>query len=115
MVLASEVVGKEVIESKGFNIGKISDVQLDENDWKVLALEVLLNKDVAEEHHLRHRFRRTKVLISVDHIQGVGDKIILKGSKDEILKLIASSPMTGSAEIEPGNPTPEPVNNKPTA
>ena len=90
-MLAKEILGKEVIGANGFKLGEIDDIQFDEKTWKIGSIEVHLQKDIAEEHHLRHRFRKTQVLISVDHIQGVGDRVILKEAKDELLKLIAST------------------------
>jgi sporulation protein YlmC with PRC-barrel domain len=88
-LLTSEISGKEVIDSQGYELGKITDAKFDEKEWKVLAFEVQLEKDVAEEHQLTHRFRKTRILIDVEHIQSVGDKVILKGPKKDLLKLIA--------------------------
>ncbi len=106
-MLTNEIVGKEVIGSDGFQLGKIRDTEFDENTWKLNSLEVRLEKDVAEEHHLRHRFRKTRVLINVDHVQSVGDKVILKGSKEDLLKLIASA--TSTVPEEQKQQVPEPV------
>ena len=94
MMLTNEIVGKEVIGSDGFKVGKIRDTEFDEKTWKLNSLEIQLEKDVAEEHHLRHRFRKTRVLIHVDYVQSVGDRVILKGSKEDLLKLVASSAST---------------------
>ena len=118
-MLTNEIVGLEVLGSNGFKLGKIRDTEFDVNTWKLNSFEVQLDKDVAEEHHLRHRFRKTRVLINVDHVQGVGDKVILKGSKEDLLKLIASATSTvpeeqnqqqipeaiagGSSEVQPSN------------
>jgi sporulation protein YlmC with PRC-barrel domain len=93
-MLTNEIEGKEVIGLDGFKLGKISDTEFDVNTWKLNSVEVHLEKDVAEEHHLRHRFRKTRVLINVDHVQSVGDRVILKGSKEDLLKLIASATST---------------------
>ena len=90
-LLTAEIVGKEVIGSEGDTLGKVIDTQFDERTWRVLALEVHLEKEVAEEHQLRHRLRKTVVSVSVEHIQSVGDKVVLKGLKEDLLKLIASS------------------------
>jgi len=95
LVLAGELLGKEVISSQGQFIGKISDLEFDEKDWRVIAFSVELNKEVAEEQNLRRRFRKSRVSINVDHVQGVGDRVVLKGSKEDILKLIAATPMSG--------------------
>ena len=80
-LLTAEIAGKEVIGSEGDTLGKVTDIQFDEKNWRVLALEVHLEKAVAEEHQLRHRLRKTRVSVSVDHIQAVGDKVVLKGSE----------------------------------
>jgi sporulation protein YlmC with PRC-barrel domain len=90
-LLTAEIVGKEVIGSEGDTLGRVIDTQFDEKNWRVLALEVHLEKEVAEEHQLRHRLRKTVVSVSVEHIQAVGDKVVLKGLKEDLLKLIASS------------------------
>jgi sporulation protein YlmC with PRC-barrel domain len=90
-MLANEIMGREVIGSSGFKLGKISDIEFDEKTWKVNSLQVHLEKEVAEEHELRHRFRKTKVMIHVDHVQALGERIILKGSREDLLKLIASA------------------------
>ncbi|HVB12631.1 MAG TPA: PRC-barrel domain-containing protein [Nitrososphaerales archaeon] len=93
-MLTNEILGMEVIGSDGFKLGKIKDTEFDESTWKINSLEVHLEKDVAEEHHLRHRFRKTRVLIGVDHIQSLGDRVILKGSKEDLLTLVASATST---------------------
>jgi sporulation protein YlmC with PRC-barrel domain len=90
-LLTAEISGKEVIGSEGDKLGKVIDTQFDEKSWKVIALEVHLEKEVAEEHQLRHFLRKTLVLVSVEHIQAVGDKVVLKGTKEDLLTLIASS------------------------
>lgn len=90
-MLTNEIIGMEVIGSSGFKLGRITDTESDEKTWKVNSIQVHLEKDVAEEHELRHRFRRTLVLINIDHVQAVGDKVILKGSREDLLKLIASA------------------------
>jgi sporulation protein YlmC with PRC-barrel domain len=90
-MLTKKIVGTEVIASNGFKLGEVEDIEFSEKDWIVSSLEVRLEKEVAEAHNLRHRFKKTRVLIHVDHIQAVGDRIILKESKEDLLKLIAST------------------------
>jgi len=104
-MLADEIIGKEVVGLSGYDLGKVSNLQVDERQWKVVALEIHLDKDVAEEHRLRHRFRRTKVLINVEHVQGVGDRVVLKGSREDLLKLVAASPPIGPQEKEEASST----------
>ncbi len=75
----------------GDKLGVVHDVQFDEKGWSVIAIGVELEKEVAEEHNMGRRFRKTEVLINVKYIQAVGDKVVLTGSKKDLLQLIGSS------------------------
>ena len=91
-MLGSEIIGKEVIGSQGDKLGTVHDIQFDEKGWNVSAIGVRLEKNVADEYNLAHRFRRTEVLIDVKHIQAVGDRVILTGSKKELLQIVTPLP-----------------------
>jgi len=86
------MIGVEVIGSEGKKLGAITNVKIDEKNWGVIAIEVQLEEAVAKEHKLKRRFKRTRVMINVERIQSVGDRMILKGSNEELLKLIGSTP-----------------------
>lgn len=90
-MLGSEIIRKEVIGSQGEKLGTVHDIQFDEKGWSVLAIVVQLEKDVADEYNLGRRFKKTQVLINVKYIQAVGDKVILTGSRKELLQLVTSS------------------------
>ena len=106
-------MGKEVIGAQGFRLGKIEDTVFDEKSWRVTSLKVKLEKDVAEKYNLRQRFRKSHVIISVEYVSAVGDRVLLKSSNEEIMKLISgmpspvpeqptATPMTGeSRQIDP--------------
>jgi sporulation protein YlmC with PRC-barrel domain len=103
-LLTARIIGMEVIESQGYRLGTVSDIQFDEENWRLVAFEVQLEDAVAKEHQLKRRFRRTRVLINVERVQSVGDKVILRGSKEDLLKLIAtSSGQAGTQEQVQGN------------
>ncbi len=91
-MLTNEILGKEVIASNGFKLGTITDTEFDENTWKVTSLEVHLEKEIAEEYNLRQRLKKTKVLIHADHVQAVGERVILRGAREDLLRLIGSAP-----------------------
>ena len=44
----SELIGKE-LSCEGLNVGKISDVTIDGEEWKVTPLEIELRKEAAKE------------------------------------------------------------------
>ena len=67
----SELIGKEVLDKSGNNVGKVSDIEINYPEWKVdhLIVRIGLIK---------------KVPIKVDNIDQIGDKIILKTAKAEV-------------------------------
>jgi sporulation protein YlmC with PRC-barrel domain len=83
-------MGREVIGSQGEKLGVVHDLQFDEKGWMVLAIRVQLEKDIADQYNLGHRFKKTEVMIDVKHIQAVGDKVILSGSSKDLLQLVTS-------------------------
>ena len=99
-MFTNEILGKEVIASNGFKLGTTTEAEFDQNTWKINSLEIHLEKDIAEEYNLRQRLRKTKVLIHVDHVQAVGEKVILKGAREDLLKLMGSAPSTPE-ELQP--------------
>jgi sporulation protein YlmC with PRC-barrel domain len=108
-MLTKEILGKEVIASNGFKLGTITEVEFDEHTWKINSLEVHLEKDIAEEYNLRQRLKKTKVLIHADHVQAVGEKVILKGAREDLLKLIGSAPQAADEPQQKEEPRPTPI------
>jgi sporulation protein YlmC with PRC-barrel domain len=111
-MFANEILGKEVIALNGFKLGTITNTEFDENSWKVTSLEIHLEKDIAEEYNLRQRLRKTKVLIHVDHVQAVGEKVILKGAREDLLKLIGSAPSVTEEQQKKEEPAQIPENTR---
>ena len=87
----SEMVGKKVVDLNGFLIGKVKDVTFDEKSWQVQSLDLQLETKVAQEFNLKKPLRSTQVSLVVEHVQGIGDGITLKISKDKLMELGASS------------------------
>lgn len=85
-------MGKEVIGAQGFRLGKVEDTAFDEKSWRVTSLKVKLEKDVAEKYSLRQRFRKSHVMVSVEYVSAVGDRVLLKSSNEEIMKLVSGTP-----------------------
>jgi sporulation protein YlmC with PRC-barrel domain len=78
------LVDKEVIGLNGWIIGTVKNVFFDETTWKVGSLDVELDGDVAKEYELKKILRSTHVPLDVSVIQGIGDKVTLKTSKEEL-------------------------------
>jgi len=52
-----ELFGKPVLGSEGHRMGKISNVVVDRNAWRVTQLEVKLDDDVAKEYGVKRALR----------------------------------------------------------
>ena len=48
MVRIEKIKGKRVIAKNGMMIGKVEDIELDENSWAVTTVEVKLDDNVAK-------------------------------------------------------------------
>ena len=70
---SKELIGREVIDSEAKYIGTVKDVEIDLKKWTVTSIIV------------KTGFIRKKVILSND-IDKVGDKVILKVTKDRIQK-----------------------------
>jgi sporulation protein YlmC with PRC-barrel domain len=85
------LLGKEVVELNGSLIGTIKNVMFDEKEWHVGSFDVQLDENVAQEFELKKVFRNYRLPLSVLHVQGIGDKVTLKTSKEELMTLLAAS------------------------
>jgi sporulation protein YlmC with PRC-barrel domain len=81
---------KEVIGLNGWIIGTVKNVIFDEKTWQVGSLDVELAGDVAKEFEMKKIFRSTHIPLGVAHVQGIGDKVSLKTSKEDLMALVGS-------------------------
>jgi sporulation protein YlmC with PRC-barrel domain len=83
-----DFVDKEVIGLNGWVIGTIKDVVFDEKTWKIGFLDVELDPEIAKEYDMKKLFRATHIPLDVDQVQGIGDKVTLKTSKEDLMTRI---------------------------
>ena len=69
----SELIGKEVLDKSGNNVGKVADFDINFPQWIVSQLMVKVSMI-------------KKVPIGIDKIDKIGDKIILKIGTDDLEK-----------------------------
>lgn len=67
----SELIGKQVLDKNGNNVGKVADFGIDLTHWTVN--QIILRIGMIK-----------KVPVGLDIIDKIGDKIILKITKDEL-------------------------------
>lgn len=70
----SELLGKQVLDKNGNNVGKVVDIDINLPQWTV-------------DHMMLKIGMIKKLPIGIDIIDKVGDKIILKITRDELEKL----------------------------
>jgi sporulation protein YlmC with PRC-barrel domain len=84
---AIEILDKEVIAQDGTNVGKIKDLLFDHSSWNVNALVVELEKSIAQEFNVKKTFGKTRIRVSVHHISGMSDRIVLRVPKHELFSV----------------------------
>ena len=70
---ASEILGKQVLDKSGNNVGKVADIGINFPQWTVNHLTVKIGMI-------------KKISIGTDKVEKIGDKIILNNTKDELEK-----------------------------
>ncbi len=71
---ASELLGKEALDKNGDRVGKVVDIDINFPQWTV-------------NHVVLRLGMIKKVPIGIDKIDKLGDKVILKITKDELEKI----------------------------
>jgi sporulation protein YlmC with PRC-barrel domain len=90
MFAKDELFNKEVVGKSGTIIGKVKDVIIDPNDWRVIALQIELESQVAEFLHMKKRIGSVHHPINVTYVQAVGDRVVLKADMADLPALMAA-------------------------
>jgi sporulation protein YlmC with PRC-barrel domain len=88
---ANDLEGKEVISKNGTLIGRSTDANIDTTTWRVTSVDVDVEGDVAKELNIKKFLSGTKFPLSVEQIEAVGSKILLKTDKEGITPHIVSA------------------------
>ncbi|RLG47174.1 MAG: hypothetical protein DRO06_03250 [Thermoproteota archaeon] len=80
----SDLLGKEVVTSDGFKLGKVEDLLVDEEGWKVTDLVVSLTRQSAKAVGLRKILGSVKVALPVETASGIGDVVTLSKPIEEV-------------------------------
>ncbi len=73
-----ELRDRTVIGADGNAIGEVAAMIVDSDSWSVKAVRVRLRREVAEQVGVSHSlFRASTVDVAVDHVQSVGDAVVL--------------------------------------
>lgn len=77
--------GRTVLSSDGIAIGEITKLFVEDTDWRVASIQVKLRKEIAERLGAsRSLLHPALVEIPTDHVQSVGDAVILTVAVDTL-------------------------------
>jgi sporulation protein YlmC with PRC-barrel domain len=80
---------RTIIAADGQVIGEVSGLILESDDWRVLAIQVTLRKDIAEQLGAgRSVFRRSTLEIPVELVQSVGPTVVLAVPSERLRGLV---------------------------
>ncbi|MGE0791410.1 MAG: PRC-barrel domain-containing protein [Sandaracinaceae bacterium] len=78
---------RDVLTQDGREIGKLSDIVIDHDSWKVVALTVRLDRDLLERFELKKpMFGTQELILPIGFISGVGDKIVLHQKLEAVIE-----------------------------
>jgi len=84
MVKVSEINGNKVITTDGFNVGKVSGAEMNDQ-WKITHIYVDLTKDATNELGFKKPvLGHITICLRVKLIQGLGDVITLTKTREEL-------------------------------
>lgn len=102
-----EFLDKDIVGSDGWKIGKSKEIICDVSTWQVTKIELELNEKIADEIGESIPLHRHHVPIDVSYVQGIGDVITLKVTKDEVIKTLSTyAKMTRQSRPEEENKGP---------
>jgi sporulation protein YlmC with PRC-barrel domain len=79
LVSVHELKGKEVYAKRGIKIGKVEDVELDDNNWSVTALDVKMNDDIAKIYGEKAGFMKKEIVpLPAKMLGPIGENVTLK-------------------------------------
>jgi sporulation protein YlmC with PRC-barrel domain len=86
LILASveEIFGKDVIDTKGYNLGEVKGAEADLVRWNITHLHVKLSSKAADELGFKKRFRSSTICLPVSYVSSVGDVVTLNHAVDEL-------------------------------
>ena len=77
MKVVGDIIGKEVVNPNAILVGKVSDVEFDEDTNELIAL-ILKKGGISESLNIS----KSENIIPLDVVSKIGDKILLKDTFD---------------------------------
>jgi sporulation protein YlmC with PRC-barrel domain len=87
-ISSSEIKGKEVVGPQGAVLGKVTEVNIDPNNWQVASFQVALDGKVAEAIGVKKRFGKTEMPLKSSFVGLVGEKVLVSASREDLIKYV---------------------------
>jgi sporulation protein YlmC with PRC-barrel domain len=79
VVSVDKLKGKDVYAKRGIKIGKVEDVELDDNNWSVTALDVRMDENVSKIYGEKAGFMKKEIVpLPANMLGPIGDNVTLK-------------------------------------
>ncbi len=85
-----QILDKEVVGFNGWKIGKSKEIIIDSDSWRVTHIEVELNDNIVNELSGPVPLHKNRIPIEISYVQGIGDLITLKATKEEIVAVLSA-------------------------
>jgi sporulation protein YlmC with PRC-barrel domain len=80
-----DIVDKKILTQDGREVGYVEAIDVDLETWKVQSMELKLRRDALEALHIkRPLFGTRSARLSVEHVSGVTDSVVLKTGMEEL-------------------------------
>jgi sporulation protein YlmC with PRC-barrel domain len=104
-----DMLDKEVVALDGWKIGKSKEIIFDNSSWQITSLDVELKGNIENELGWDNiPLSHNRLPIAVSQIQGIGDMITLKGTKQELVSILTSYLKSQTPSVQVAPPTPQP-------
>jgi len=87
---SKDILDKEVIGAGGWKLGKVKEIVVDTTSWQVTSLELDLEGDIKRDFNVKSHLVDGRFPLDPQQIQSIGDRIVLKSTKEELFRLVAS-------------------------
>ena len=97
MVNIQKLLGKTVITKKGTVLGKVADIELDDNNWTPVTLDVELSDEVAKTYGVKSGpMKKSVVPLPFKMIGSISDTVMLAEEITNINELRNSATTTSA-------------------
>ena len=85
---SSELKGKEVVGPQGGVLGKVTDINIDPDGWRVSSFQVALDGKIADQIGVKKRFGKSDMPLKSSFVGQIGDKVLVSASNDELIQYV---------------------------